>query len=360
MGGRILYRTTLMNCSLASDLDCCVSSPFGMPMRSVLIVLIAIAGCRPVSAGASADRKSSLPSTKPPEVRTYVERIPHTDLSFEMAHIPGGIFVMGSPETEPGRTAAEGPQHKVRLDEFWISRCEITKALAKQFWEGDRQLVERFTADGSIRSLKQDDPLLGAVATWHPRSYLGMVFEPSDTPAEGLSQFAAREFCRWLTLRTGRYYRLPTEAEWEYACRAGTTTAYSFGDDPADLSMFAWRFENSAYAVQPVGRKKPNAWGLFDMHGNASERVLDGWSNDYAEFAGKVSHNPLVPCSPHGPFVIRGGDSNLFGPQRLRSAWRCAVHEEWDPYEMGGWAGCFRTEHLVGFRVVSAPAPESK
>ena len=169
-----------------------------------------------------------------------------------------------------------------------------------------------------------------------------------------MTQHAARLYCRWLSAKTGRYYRLPTEAEWEYACRAGTTTAYSFGDDPQQLEEYAWYYENSDEAYHEVGLKKPNPWGLYDMHGNVAEWVLDQHTADfYGSQADQVANNPLAIPTELYPRVVRGGSWDD-PAEMLRSAARNGSSEEWkeqDPQiPQSIW---FHTDALgVGFRIV--------
>jgi formylglycine-generating enzyme required for sulfatase activity len=169
-----------------------------------------------------------------------------------------------------------------------------------------------------------------------------------------MTQFAAKMYCKWLSAKTGRYYRLPTEAEWEYACRAGTTTAYWFGDDPAKLDDYAWFSDNSDEKYHKVGLKKPNPWGLYDMHGNVCQWCLDQYDADeYKKLAGKLAVNPVVPVTKAYPQVARGGAWTDEAPM-LRSAARRASSPEWksaDPQSPKSiWY--FTDANFVGFRVV--------
>ena len=168
--------------------------------------------------------------------------------------IPAGEFLMGSPETEPGRRDNE-VQHQVTLTKpFLLGVHEVT--------QGQWQAVMGTTP-------------------WKGKEF---VKEGDDYPATYVSWHDAVEFCRKLSEKEGLEYRLPTEAEWEYACRAGTTTAYSFGDDASELGEYAWYRENARNVGQKyahtVGQKKPNPWGLYDMHGNVWEWCSD-WYGDY-------------------------------------------------------------------------------
>jgi WD40 repeat protein len=161
--------------------------------------------------------------------------------------IPAGRFVMGSPEDEPGRQANEGPQHEVTLTRpFYIGIHEVTQAQHEKVAGKNPSKFNRDNGGGQ------------------------------NHPVESVSWEDASAFCKKLSelpeeKGAGRVYRLPTEAEWEYACRAGTRTAYSFGDDASKLGEYAWFAGNSQGRTHPAGRKQPNPWGLFDVHGNIWE-----------------------------------------------------------------------------------------
>ncbi len=285
------------------------------------------------------------------EMKPYTETIPGTGVKFEMVPIRGGKFLMGSPDSEPDRKPDEGPLHEVVVDSFWMGKYEVTWQ-EYELWAMKLDMERR-------RALKQEpqpqDKIADAVAMPTP-PYSDMTFGMGKEgyPAICMTQFAAKIYCKWLSAKTGRYYRLPTEAEWEYACRAGTTTAYSFGDDAGALGEYAWYFDNSDDKYHKVGQKKPNPWGLYDMHGNVAEWVLDQHLPDfYAQLAGNPTTNPLALATTIYPRVVRGGSWDG-DPEQLRSAARMGSHPDWkmqDP-QIPQSVWYLTDANFVGFRVV--------
>lgn len=225
----------------------------------------------------------------------YKQAIPGSTVSYEMAPIAAGEFSMGTPETEVKRSKDEGPQHKVKLDAFWMQKHEVT-------WDEYRLFMFAQQADAGLK-----DPVVDAISR-PTRPYVEMSFGMgiNGYPAISMTHHAANKYAQWLSAKTGHFYRLPTEAEWEYACRAGTTTAYSYGDDPKALGEYAWIASNSDGKYQKVGTKKPNPWGLYDMHGNVVEWVLD----QYAPYKAGDESNPWVRATKPYPHGARGGSWN--------------------------------------------------
>ena len=252
----------------------------------------------------------------PAEHAPYDETIGGTTVRFAMAAIPGGEFLMGSPETEADRKADEGPQRRVTVKPFWMSVTEVTWDLYRLF------MFSELSGDAEA-----DDEVVDGISR-PTKPYVEMSFGMGveGYPAISMTQHAAEKFTEWLSARTGRFYRLPTEAEWEYACRAGTTTAYSFGDDPSQLDDYGWSIDNADFQYQKVGQKKPNPWGLHDMHGNVAEWTLDQYnSKGYAEGA---ADDPWVRPTALYPRAVRGG-SWFDDPDRLRCAARMGSDEQW-------------------------------
>ena len=289
------------------------------------------------------------------EMKPYREVVPGTDSAFELVPLAGGSFRMGSPASEPERGADEGPEVEVELAPFWIGRCEVSWNEYHPFM---LSLDRKARATGQGASAPQD-PWADAVSRPTP-PYVPMDFDMGvdGFPAISMTHFAARHYTKWLTMKSGRFYRLPTEAEWEYACRAGTSTAYSFGADAAQLDEHAWYFENSDGAYHKVGTKKPNPWGLFDMHGNVAEWVLDAHDKGFYATLGARAVNPLNWSKDAYPHVVRGGSWDD-DPVRLRSAARRASSKAWkvqDPQQPKSiW---YLTDaQFVGFRVVRPLVP---
>ncbi len=266
-----------------------------------------------------------------------------------MQLIPKGSFIMGSTKSEKGHFGDEGPQHNVKIDGFWMSQHEITWDLYNFFVTREMDTNQKPKTNQSEVQLDVD-AVSGATTPYVEMSF-GMGID--NYPAICMTQLAAVKFCEWLSAMTGHFYRLPTEAEWEYACRAGTDTAYSFGDDPSQLSDYAWYKENSQDKYQKVGTKKANPWGLFDMHGNVAEWTLDQYIPTLYRNRTKGETNPLTVGEKVYPKAVRGG-SWMDSPNRLRSAARRPSSKKWkkrDPQiPKSKW---WHTDApFVGFRIV--------
>ncbi|MDR2705547.1 MAG: formylglycine-generating enzyme family protein [Planctomycetaceae bacterium] len=294
------------------------------------------------------------------EMKPYIEKIAGSDQTFKMIPIKGGKFLMGSPETEKGRHDDESPQHEVEIKPFWIEEHETTW---KEFEQFALKILRDSRKDKS--SLTDREKLADALASPTPPYDISSISHDNagkiGYPASGMTLYAAQLYCRWLTMITGRYYRLPTEAEWEYACRAGSITAYSFGDDESKLDDYAWFFDNSDGASKKVKTKKPNAWGLYDMHGNLSEWVLEQY--DAKTYTNRKPNSFGAPVkSPKGEGfgqVARGGNCEDDEAANLRSARRLYSETSWkqqDPqFPQSIW--WVTDAAYVGFRVVRPLEP---
>lgn len=253
----------------------------------------------------------------------YATAVPASKTPFEMIAIKGGSFTMGSPDSEAKRKPHESPVRKVDIAPFWMGKCEVTWDEYEAFMlEGGRR-----KKNGELMFPNPDSTDIDLVSR-PTKPYVEMTFGMGKEryPAISMTQNAALMYCKWLSAQTGHFYRLPTEAEWEYACRAGTTTAYSFGDDAKELGDYAWFMDNADFTYQKVGTKKPNPWGLHDMHGNVAEWTLDAYSK--GGYNAEQTDNPLAKSRELYPRVARGGSWNDF-PEGLRSASRLASTKNW-------------------------------
>jgi formylglycine-generating enzyme required for sulfatase activity len=321
------------------------------------------------------------------EMKDYEEVAPRANQAkYKMIALKGGDFLMGSPEGEhENRTDDEGPQKKVLVEPFWIGQTEIPWALYKPFYENgvarnkDGSLIaadreKEVTVRGKQRKKAVKDALVRGdtgnivdvvsqpTPQYHDMFGSGEHASELNYPAMCTTHHAASKFCQWLSAQTGHFYRLPTEAEWEYACRAGTTTAFHFGDDMAKMDDYAWHGDNSEFTYYPVGTKKANPWGLHDMHGNVAEWVLDGFSEGYRNTIKDGAVNPWNISLTRYPRIVKGGswDQN---PDECRSAARMQSVNDWkdtDPQVPKSiW---YHTDgQFIGFRIVrplKAPTAE--
>lgn len=200
----------------------------------------------------------------------------------EMVLVPGGRFVMGSPEEEEGRDDDESPQHEVALASFWLARTPVTNAQYREYIKANPGVVK-------------------------PRFWADHQFAQPENPVVGVSWVEAKAYCQWAGLL------LPTEAQWEYACRAGTTSRFSSGDGEEHLKKVGWYRGNSGGQMHAVGELEPNGWGLYDMHGNVYE-----WCEDvFAGYGRELRHEPDGVADR----IVRGG-TFVYEARFARSAYR--------------------------------------
>jgi len=282
-----------------------------------------------------------------------------------MVPIPGGKFLMGSPAGEQGREDHEGPQVEVEILPFWMEEHEVT-------W-GEFSLFQRYL----LRDSRRNDPnrtvrekLTDAMGIPTPAYDIHAISygksNKLDHPASGMTCYAAQAYCKWLTVATGRYYRLPTEAEWEYACRADSTTAFSFGDDSSQLDEHGWFLGNTYIGYYKVMAKKPNAWGLYDMHGNVAEWVLGLYDeNAYQKFKdGEIQSlliqgqwdtdmRAMIHVANGVNYIARGGSCDQL-EEECRSAAKLISQKNWkeqDPmFPKSIWY--YTDAPFVGFRII--------
>jgi len=307
-------------------------------------------------------------STRIDSFENFTERIPGTKASISMIAVPGGEFYLGSPLDEPYRRQDEGPQRRVKVSDFFIGETEVTW---DQFWafynetmsEG-RTPPEKIFANNSrpdIDAVSGPTPPFG-----NPDQGWGMDSRPAIT----MTHYAAEVFCQWLSLKTGKHYRLPTEAEWEYAARGGTQTPYFFDGSPkrftsnrfirrfspadtAVIQRYAVYAMNSRNRTQLPSKVKANPFGIKNMLGNAMEYCAD-W---YAEDA--YSHIPDGTLNPKGPqsgreYVVRGGMYKDDAAELRCAARNHTNHDDWlktDPQKPKSiwW---YSDVKAIGFRVV--------
>ena len=297
------------------------------------------------------------------DFKSYTQVIPGSNQTYAMVAIPGGKFLMGSPSDEKGHKPDESPQHGVTIEPFYMGKYEVTWDLYDlfAFTNMEKEMAAKYTEANA--NLSKTD------ATTRPSPpYVDMSFGMGRAgyPAINMTQYAAIKFCAWLYAKTGVFYRLPTEAEWEYACRGNdknATLAYSFGNDASKLGEYAVFTSNSSGGYKKVGTKKPNSFGLYDMHGNVMEWTQDQYIGDYyKQVAGGTIKEPYAPTKTLYPNSVRGGSWDD-EPEVLRSSARTPSAPAWkvlDPQSpKSDW--WLTSASFVGFRIIRpAKAPNEE
>jgi formylglycine-generating enzyme required for sulfatase activity len=270
----------------------------------------------------------------------YEQAIPGSSLKFGMVPITAGTFMLGSAARDKQKEADEGPAHKITISSFWMGTYEVT--------------YDEYNLFFNDISLSQNTPTDAVTRPSSP--YIDMTLgmgKDGGFPANSMQQYGAIMYCKWLYSKTGIFFRLPTEAEWEYACKAGSTSIYSFGDDATKLGDYAWYSLNSDNRYHKVGLKKPNAWGLYDMMGNVGEWVLDQYQENFYAGLSDTTANPVRRPENKYPRTVKGG-TYKDEAKELRSANRLMSDLVWnrrDPQiPKSKWWNA--DAPFIGFRIV--------
>lgn len=287
---------------------------------ATLVLLAGLCGCtitaRPLSSSNASEHATPAAPEYAPAPEPYSQIVPGTDRELKMIGVPAGTITLADPQ-DPTQTRT------IEIAPFWISTYEVTWDFYDPFVFEDME-AEHETPQDADAFARPSKPYIPPDLDFGHEGY----------PVISTSFHAAEQFCKWLSFRTGETYRLPTEAEWEWACRAGSTAMYSFGDDASALGEYGWFDGNSEMTTHPVGEKQPNAWGLYDMHGNTGEWTVD--------LAGKP--------------VIRGG-SQMHTAEQATSSARLYQDSSWNmtdpqiPKSPWWLSDC----PFGGFRVIRVP-----
>lgn len=246
----------------------------------------------------------------------YEQSLPGSSLKIKMLPIKTGSFFMGSPLSENGRDDDEGPQKTFSVSAFWMGAYEISHDEFDLFFKD-----ASFSQDAETDAITRPSP-----------QYIDLSWgmgRDGGFPVNSMQQKTALMFCQWLYKKTGVFYRLPTEAEWEYACRAGSSEKYFFGDDDKLLEKYAWYKKNSKNVYHKKGQLLPNAWGLYDMLGNVSEWVLDQYDENFFTKMNGVNTDPELKPTSRNPRILKGG-SYSDDAAELRIANRKKSLAEWN------------------------------
>lgn len=293
--------------------------------------------------------------------QNYTETVPGTSAAINMIAVPGGEFLIGSPADEPLRRSDEGPQKKVRVSAFFMGETEVTW---HQYWcFYNETMSEGRTPPAVIYELNSRDDLDAVSGPTPPFGLPDQGWGMGERPAITMTHYAAETFCQWLSLKTGRKYRLPTEAEWEWAARGGTTTPYFFEGSPkrfaggflhkADTAVIGRYVVFNASRTQEASAVKANPFGLKNMLGNVMEYCSDLYAADAYSMLEEGALDPIGPTSGL-EYVVRGGDYSSV-PGQVRCASRGHTrHDEWlktDPQNPKSiwW---YSDVKGIGFRVV--------